>query len=197
MVFRPASRSSRYASVLLWQRGNSHNRLRTVLSAMPWLGRFAASLAPGQRKGRHVGRGFENERLFACRSVSCVARASLDDGIQRHRPRSSFQMRMICNKAWQRVGPPFDQTFDRNNWRSGQTRRDRQLHFISLMAARRHVCSDDKTDRRNVRAGCMPSMSRHCRTLMHAFAGLGVIALLSKAHCEQAKPAHQIGRAHV
>jgi high affinity Mn2+ porin len=150
---------------------------------MPWLGRFAASLALGLRKRRQAGWGFVNERLFECRSVSCVARASLADGIQRHRPRSAFQLRMICNKAWQRVGPPFDQTFDRNIWRSGQTRQDRQLHFISLMAVRRHGCSDDKTDRRDVRARYMPSMSRHSRPLTRAFAGagLGVIVLASPA----------------
>ncbi len=50
--------------------------------------------------------------------MNCVARTSLDDAIQRHLPRSSFQLRMICNKACEWT---VALAFDRDNWKSERT----------------------------------------------------------------------------
>jgi hypothetical protein len=58
----------RDASVWRRPRGISHNRLRTVLSAMPLRGGFRALSAQGRRKSRQVRQDFgqdcEHERLL-------------------------------------------------------------------------------------------------------------------------------------
>src|ERR1700694_4246355 len=69
-------------------------------------------------------------------SVSCVARTSLGDAIKQYLPRYFFHLRMTCNKAGEWMVASFDLVFDRNNWKSERTARDRWLHFISLMTAR-------------------------------------------------------------
>jgi hypothetical protein len=43
-----------------------------------------------------------------------VAGPSLGDAIPQYLLGYFFQLRMACNKAWERMGPPFDLAFDRN-----------------------------------------------------------------------------------
>src|ERR1019366_3478746 len=51
------------------------------------------------------------------------------------------------------------------------------MGFISLVAARRQICSDDERDRRNARAGNIRTMSRRSRSRASGFAGVGFILL--------------------
>jgi high affinity Mn2+ porin len=83
----------------------------------------------------------------------------------------SCQLRMICNKAEEcfplirllTVQPEF--------------RTSRINSFISLVAARRHICSDDERDRRNARAGII-HMNRCSRSWERVFAGVGLSLLV-------------------
>jgi hypothetical protein len=72
-------------------------------------------------------------------SFHCVARTSLGDAIKQRSPCYFFQLRMACNRAWKWMVTSFEPAFDRNNSKSDRPAQDRWFHFISLVAARRHI----------------------------------------------------------
>src|ERR1035437_10040081 len=52
------------------------------------------------------------------------------------------------------------------------------MGFISLVAARRQICSDDERDRRNARAGNIRTMNRRSRSWASEFASVGLSLLV-------------------
>jgi hypothetical protein len=129
-VFRLASRILRYAMTLHWQRRTSHSGLRTVLSGTRLLERFGALLALGRRRNsQQVEQDFSTALIFGFRTVSCVARTSLDDAIQQHRRGSFLQLRMSCNTAWECMAPSFDPDFDRKSSANPNERAESMISF--------------------------------------------------------------------
>jgi hypothetical protein len=140
------------------------------------LGRFRATM----ESVGHTSGAFGSEFSPTRRPANGVAPAPRRDPIRSHAPSPFLQLRITCNKDQKLADRPLNPAFDHRN------RQFRTDGFISRMAACRQICSDDESDRRNVRAGNAHPMSRNSRSnsrcnsrfLGYLFAGVGLSLLV-------------------